>query len=354
MRNLILFFCGLLLCVKSINAAAQEPNRYTAEVNIDITAANAAEARDKGMKQAYRSAFLAIAGKSTTEEGMKNLSALTDEQLLNFISEAEVVSEKTSDVRYIATLKIQINDELLKTYMQEQNLPIVIRTASNIIVVPVFREFPGDAPLLWEQNNLWRKAWEQNRNPGSDNNYISLPADGINYSALDADKALRLDGLALDTVASHMGTRNIYILDAVYNGIEGLKVTVYPYNGGNPQTIFVSGDRSPDLFVKAIPEITKYIDGTIQNQSINMNTAQPSEILVIYNSSGLKDWIATENTIKNMSNVRNVTVDAMGKGKVQFRIALIGTPENLSTALKAHQLNLQNNGGFYTLDKSIR
>ncbi len=351
-RVLALALLGLFATSTPLSAAPS--SRYTTEVSIDVTAQDAASARDKGMKQAYRSAFLTIAGQNTSAEGLQKLSSLTDDQLLNFISEAAVVSEKASDIRYMATLEITINEPLLKAYMLEQGIPLVVRTASNVIVIPVFREFAGDSPLLWEQNNLWRQSWEQATSFNSINNYISIPADGINYSALDADKALSMDGLALDTIASHMGTKNIYVLDATYNGIEGLKVVVMPYNGNAPQTIFISGDRSPELFGKAIPEITRFIDSTIESQSVNISNSQPSEIVVIYRNSSLKDWISVENTLKNMNNIRNVKVDAMGKGKVQFRLEIIGSADSLSTALKAHHLNLQDNGGFYTLDKTIR
>ena len=139
----------------------------------------------------------------------------------------------------------------------------------------------------------------------------------------------------------------------MYNGIEGLKIVVMPYSGGNPQTIFVSGDRSPDLFDKAIKDVVRYIDSTIQSRRVDVSTATQGEILVIYNSAGLKDWVKTENVLRNMSNVKAVNVEAMGGAKVQFRISLIGSPDDLATALKAHQLTLRDNGGFYTLDKSI-
>ena len=189
----------------AVPASAQPAANYTAEVEIDVTSADAATARDKGMKQAYRGAFLAVARNMTSDEGVEKLNTLTDEQLLNFISEAEVLSEKASDVRYMARLKVQINGELLKAYMQEQGIPLIVMTSANVIVIPVFREFAADAPLLWESDNLWRKAWENTTNTGSINNYISVPADGINYAALDADKAVQMNSMALDTVASHLG-----------------------------------------------------------------------------------------------------------------------------------------------------
>ena len=52
-------FFGLFLMVaafSTVGNALAAPGSYTAEVKIDITADSAAAARDKGMKEAYRSA----------------------------------------------------------------------------------------------------------------------------------------------------------------------------------------------------------------------------------------------------------------------------------------------------------
>lgn len=345
-------FFGLFLMVaafSTVGNALAAPGSYTAEVKIDITADSAAAARDKGMKEAYRSAFMAIASRSTNEEGLERLAKLTDDQLINFIKEATVVSEKASDVRYMATLKISINNDLLKTFMQEQNISYVVTSSSNILVIPVFREYPSSSPLLWEQENLWRRAWENNVVTTSPNTYVSIPADGTNTAALDAQKALSLDGMALDQVARHMGTSNIFILDAVYNGIEGLKVTIIPYNGGTPQTVSISGDRSPKLFVQAQPEIVKQIDSTIRRQKISMSN-HPSDIMVLFDYNRLSDWIKTEKKIKEVNLVNNVSTIAMGKGKVQFSLSYIGSLEDLTAALRGKSLTLHNYENFYTLE----
>lgn len=349
MRLTTLFTILSLLFAATLQAEASTQNaRYTADVNIDVTSSSASAARDKGMKQAYRSAFTAIAGKMTSGEGLNRLKELTDEQLINFIQETEVVSEKSSDVRYMAHLKIRINEKLLKQYMEEQSIPYVLKTAANIIVIPLFREFPADSPLLWEKNNLWRKAWENSPVTGSDNNYISIPGDGINYSILDAEKARQLNGQALDMVASHLGTRNIFVLDSYYNGIEGLNIIVMSYKDGTQKTITVNGERGPELFTQAIPEITRYIDSTIAEQKMNMDST-PSEITVLYNYPKLSNWVATEQKLQNLPQINNIKVEAMGQGKVQFKINFIGSVYDLITALKAYQINLNDMSGYYTL-----
>lgn len=135
---------------------------YNAEITVDVTAENASVAREKAMTEANRQAYTAVAKRVTTADGVRRLNELNDAQILNFIKEVSIISEKASNVRYIATLNVAVNEHILKTYMQENDIPFVIGSVANVLIIPTFREFKTDAPMLWEADNLWRKAWEQN------------------------------------------------------------------------------------------------------------------------------------------------------------------------------------------------
>ncbi len=348
-KFLFLFLCLAVFAAGIKKAAADNGGNYTAEVRIDITSDNAANARDKGMKEAYRSAFMAVASRTTNEEGLARLENLTDEQLINFIKEATVVSEKASDVRYIATLRITINNDLLKTFMQEQNINYVVTSPSNVLVIPVFREYAGDTPLLWEEKNLWRKTWETTPITSSPNIYVSIPEDSINTMFLTGEKAVSLDGQALDKISAHMGTENIFVLDALYNGIEGLKITILPYHGGNTRTVNIKGARGPELFGAALPEIVRQIDEEIHKNQIDAGSS-PHDIMVLFDSRRLSDWLQAEKKIKEINIVSSVKTIAMGKGKVQALLTYIGSLENLTRSLREKSLILNGYDNFYTLE----
>lgn len=115
------------------------------------------------MTEANRKAFLSVAARVTTAEGVAELSRLTDGQILNFIREVSVVSEKASDIRYIAVFNVRVNQDILTRYMQENNIPFVIGGAANILIIPTFREFKTDAPLLWEGTNACGKPGRPGR-----------------------------------------------------------------------------------------------------------------------------------------------------------------------------------------------
>ena len=97
MRRLLLsvFVLTLLSCF-SVRAGLPA---YSADVTVDVTADNAAAARDRAMRQANRQAVNAIAANFTTREGMATLNRLTDDQLLNFVKETTVLEEKASNVQ---------------------------------------------------------------------------------------------------------------------------------------------------------------------------------------------------------------------------------------------------------------
>ena len=76
---------------------------YNAEITVDVTAENASVAREKAMTEANRQAYTAVAKRVTTADGVRRLNELNDAQILNFIKEVSIISEKASNVRYIAT-----------------------------------------------------------------------------------------------------------------------------------------------------------------------------------------------------------------------------------------------------------
>lgn len=342
---LIAFFC-----LFSASAAGAGDMTYNAEITVDVTAENASVAREKAMTEANRQAYTAVAKRVTTADGVRRLNELNDAQILNFIKEVSIISEKASNVRYIATLNVAVNEHILKTYMQENDIPFVIGSVANILIIPTFREFKTDVPMLWEADNLWRKAWEQNPRAIGSVRFFSIPANGSNYAALDAEKALRMDGMALDKIAFINNTKDIYVADAVYNGIEGLNVTLYSYRDGREESVSVPGDRSPQLFIDAINQISDHIYNQIKKQNV-VDRQSKSEITVLYSYAYLRDWLMLEKQLKEIGYVNGISTAAVGSGKVQFKITYIGGFDKLLEALRSKYYNLKSAGDFYIIEK---
>lgn len=330
-----------------VNLAQAADERFAVEVEVDVTDVNASVARERAMSEANRAAFLEVAKRVTTAEGATKLAVMNDAQLINFIKEVSVIEEKTSNVRYIATLQVVLNEAMLKNYMQEREIPLLIPSASRVLVIPVFRAFPTDRPLLWESSNQWKQAWDG----VVGTRFVSLPSNGTNYSIIDADKAIAMDGLALDKLQRANGVDDVYVLDAVYDGIEGLKVNVSSY-AGDRKTIRVNGDRSlgTELFNQAVAQVQSQIEQNLKQQSVQEDSAQ-TEVVVMFNYNTLREWVSAETQLRDIPYVKNLQVQAMGSNSVQFKLTFVGASDKLLSAVRAKSYNLVDNGRFFVLEK---
>ncbi len=348
MSKLFAPFVLFALMLFSSPLRAEDMSLYDVEIRVDITAENASAAREKAMSDANRQAVMTVAGRLTTPEGTKVLDHLNNNQILNFIKEVTVEDEKVSDVRYMAKLKVTINADILKAYLSEKNAPFALVEESKIIIIPLFREFRTDSPLLWEENNPWRQAWINN----------PLTSGPIKISALGdearqqitAAQALQMNGIILDQIAGNNQTRNIYIADATYDGIDGLEITLSSYANGAQNVIKVPGIRSPQLFMDGVQKVKEYLIGQAQQQTLAVNTAA-QEITVLYTYANLRDWVNLQKAIKSSSGVTDLTTDALGNGNAQFKIKFNGTFDRLQRALRDKRLNLTAYDGFYNLER---
>ena len=339
-----------MLCLLISVQAQAEDERFVVDINVDVTDVNASAAREKAMAEANKAAILAVTKRISTADGVARMSALNENQLVNFVKEVSVIEEKSSPVRYIAHLRIVLHEDMLKQYMKERDIPLLLAGSGKILVIPVFREFSSDKPQLWESTNLWKQAWDAAEN-SSAVSIVPLAANAFNYSAVDAEKALALDGEALSKVIRAENAADAYVLDAAYDGIEGLIVRAVSY-GGDSRTIRVAGSRSSGakLFADAVDAVKKQLEDHISAQTISENSLENS-MTVLYSFGRLPEWVAAERALSNTPSINNVTLQAFANNKVQLKLTYVGTEARLIKLLNSQGYTLHNRGSWYALEK---
>lgn len=342
-----ILFLGILF---NFGISYADDDRYTVEVNVDVTDESASLARERALREANRAALNEVAKRVTTDEGIQRFAEMTDDQLVNFIKEVLIVDEKTSSIRYIANLKVVINANILKQYMQEREIPFLLQSDAKILVIPLFRVFNTDMPMLWESDNLWRQAWESSPR-GEIATFISLPATGANYEVVDVDKISKMDSVVLNKLKVLNRVDDVYVLDAVYDGIDGLMVNVTPF-GGETEVVRVSGDRSSgmELFYKAVAELQNQIEKKLKQKSLE-EAAQETSYVVMFPFRSLREWIEAQRALTAVPYIKQVEIQAMGTNMVQFKMTFMGTPEKLLYALREKFLNLKEDNNFYILER---
>lgn len=349
MRRIAACFLCLSLFWSSLSAASDE--RFTVEIKVDVTDQNASIAREKAMNSANRAAITAVARRISTSDGAAKIAAMTDAQLVNFIKETSVLNEKNSDVRYMADLRIIINEDLLKEYMKEREIPLVLKNNTSVLIIPIFREFADDMPLLWEVDNPWKQAWD-NSDISSAIKFIPIQSSAGNMAALNASQAAAADALSLEKVMQMSGTSDVYVLDASYNGVEGLEITATSLSGSR-YIIKVPGAKSSgaELFNQAVIESRRQLEQQILADK-TAAAALETELTVLYPFQNLNQWIRAEQQIKNLNCVANLQVQAMAQGKTQFKLWYTGDIAGLQQQLRSRGYRL-NDGGNYMILNNI-
>lgn len=115
-------FCSFLMLFLLVAAPAFCADDYSSVIDVDVTDSSAAVAREKAMAQANRQALDNAAASFASEAGMKIVHSLSSEQIQYFIKEATVLEEKSSNVRYIAKLKVTVRNDILRQYLQEKGV----------------------------------------------------------------------------------------------------------------------------------------------------------------------------------------------------------------------------------------
>lgn len=352
MLKLKFLFLPVLMLLLVVSPVKAQNTIYSVDINVDVTDVNAAAARDKAMRSAYRQAFETVVKKLTTAQDAAKLSKMTDDQIVNFVKEVAVVSEKSSNVRYIAQLKVSLNEQILKAYMQEKEIQTAIDESAKVVVVPVFREFESDRPLLWEQQNLWMNVWQQKSFADGLVKIIPIPQTPISKAEISAEQALTYDAAALQEVALNNNANDVYVADAVFDGIEGLKITLTSLKSGQAADVIrISGDRNMalELLNAGADEVSKKIENKIKNASIAQSKMQ-SSVSAIYNYEKLSDWVNVEKQLKSIPYVQKIQLEAMGAGKVQMKIDFVGRDDRFFMALRNKGFNLKQFDNFYLLE----
>lgn len=344
----ILRFCFFLMLIMISLPVCAEVS-YDAQVKVQVEDENAAVAKDKALKKAVREAFLQVASRMTAAPNVQKLDALTDDQLQHFVREVSVVSEKNGVKSYQADLQVKINGNLLKMYMQENEMLQMVNVASKVLIIPVFSDTLYAEKVLWEDGNVWRQVWLSKGLIKSGSFDFAVIADNsLNRMALTVDDAVTLNRKTYDKLVGNNGIKDIYVVDAVRAEDGTLLVLIKTMNGAEKRLV-ITGD-SGDLFEKAIAETVAYITSAMYNHQAEESRHQ-GELTAAFKYSRLKDWLDIEKRLKSVAQIQKVETVAVGNGQIQLKISYSGSEQRLIRTLYNAKIFMQNYNGQYILVK---
>ena len=332
----------LFLCLSSVAFAKLE---NVAQVAVDVDAANSVEAKEKAMIEAQRKGFLEIASRYTTEENVKPLEQLSDDEIAKFVQSVGVADEKAGGTKYKAMLTVEINQELLKDYMAENEMIDV--KESELLVIPVYRPNYGGKIELWENSNEWRRNWlSKGLIKFGALEVHTVDARFEQIDELDGESALYMSSALYDKISHVNEADGIYVVYAETLPNKDLKITVKNERAKTEDSFTVLYNDAENVFDKAIEKSVMFISNMERQAKKQSGIEDTGVVSAVYTYRDMKDWIETSKAMLDLKNIKSIDTKSLGNGKVSFDLHYSGSLEDLYNALPEIGLSYKNMGNY--------
>jgi hypothetical protein len=316
-------------------------------VSVDRTAVSAAAAREAALLDGQRAAFRRLLERLVPQANYGRLPALSDARISDLVQNYEVQSERTSAVRYIATLTYRFKPDDVRTLLRNAGLPFAETYAKPFLVLPVLREEGVD--LLWDQPNPWRDAW--GRLPPVDGLApLVLPkGDLADINMINAAQAHSGDDQRLTAIARRYGVSGVYVAEAELETVAGapatLHVSLIGYGGASGEQTIVGSytanpGEDPDAFLqRTAMAVTNEIEERWKGGQL-LQFDHEARVTVVVNYDDISQWVGIRRRLADLALIRRTDLVSLTRRQAIVDIVYIGDDSQLRLALAQRDLAL--------------
>ena len=335
----------LILCFWILSFSAYAKAENTAQIEVDMEAENSVAAKDKAMIEAQRKGFLEVASRLTNEQNVENLNKLNDNEIAKFVQSVGVANEKAGGTKYKALLTVEINEDLLKDYMAENEM--IDLKASELLVIPVYKPNYGAGLELWERSNEWRKNWlSKGLIKFGVLQVRTLDSRFEQIDDLTADNAIYMSSALFERISQVNGSDGIYVAYAETLPNYDLKVTIKNERAKTEDSFTVLYDETENIFDKAIEKSVMFISNLERSAKKQKGAEEGGVLSAVYTYQDMKEWIETSKAMAEMKNIKSIDTKSMGGGKVNFDLHYSGSVDELWHSLIELGLSHENKGNY--------
>lgn len=336
-------FIGTLACFLGFTVSAMAASQYEADMRVDVTAETVTEAKKQAMAKATRDAIVQVVQSVSTEKSVHAFDELNDNQLQHFISGVMVLMEKSSDVRYIAELRVSVNLEVLKAYLEENDLPFVVAEEQDVLIIPLMVK--DGEPDLWGDENVWSKAFAEYGHIERGTLNVRLIDKNLgNMAAANAKRVFDMADGEYNELVDFNGVSDIYVLKYVP---EEEMVYVKSFPDRAVSEVKTEGKKPEELVDMVLP----FLKGRAKEVAHTAEeVTEPRVYEAVYSYSRLADWAKLKRILAENSHVSDVEIISMSNGKVRFRFAYSGVIEKLQVGLSGQGFQMRDEGEYYAIN----
>jgi len=325
---------------------------------LDEIAESAAAARDIALAKGHFMAYRRLIDKIVPIQEKAKLNNLAFSDLVELVSAIEIDKEKTSPVRYLASLKVQFNPILVRHHLRNSRVRFAETMRKPLVILPVYR---AQATLqLWDKANLWIKAWRKLSKNDSLVSLIVPKGTNADIAQISPEQAVSGNKERLNAIAKRYGTINVLLAIAELKKTQNkiiIKVTISQLDHpqiNNTLILHFHGTLKEDLqefLIRAAGAIRKEIEETWKQKNI-LRFSEKRELLVRFFHRGLPEFNSVTRKLNLVAAIERVDLLSLSLEEAFFRLKYFGDEAQLELALSQHDLTLNKGIKFWRLKQS--
>ena len=353
-RGLSLAVAALALVgVLAPASGAEDDDIYTVrDVPVDATADNAAAARARALADGQRRALQRVYDRVTLEEDAKRLPRSNDRGIESLVQALEVDRERTSKVRYLASLTVRFKADEMRELLRQAGVRYAETRGKPVLLLPVYQE--GDDAMLWDDANPWRRAW--NAIPTGDGliSIIVPIGDLTDADTIDAKTALEGDSERLGAIAARYRAGEVVV--AVAKLVENpdtkaqtLEITTARRGSalGEPAQLAPVAAPVPvdtpvaveKLLMAAAQRLSRRVEDDWKRANL-MSFGGEQQLLLSLPLGGIGDLVEARKRLSELPVVRRVDVMALTPRVARLAVTFSGGAPQLQAALAQKDMTL--------------
>jgi hypothetical protein len=326
-------------------------------VSVDATAETATAARVKALENGHRDAFVRLMTRLVPLNLRKRELEADTGRITQLVKSFGVDQEKTSAVRYLATLRFAFDRDGMRKFLREAGLPFAETRSKPVLVLPVLRR--AGVYLLWDAQNTWRNAWSALPVPDGLVPIIVPNGDLADINDISADQAVRGRQDRLDAILARYGATDAILvlaaLDARRLGnapVVQVTITRFGTRDADRTTVLgvvaEPGASVEDTIAAAAPRAASQIEENWKLDNL-LRFDLPRVLIAVMPLDDLSDWVAMKGRLSKIAFIEASELLALSRLGATVRLRYFGNHEQLALALSQRDVRLAKDDNGWTL-----
>lgn len=328
-----------------VRAAPADSKMFSAGgIKVDVTAETAAKAREQALQDGQKRALMVVMERITPDYVVEQLAELVPDDIINMVRDMSVSNEKTSSVRYMATLDVSFNADAVRDLLRQNGLPYVRTSGKQLLILPVYKRSPAASPVLWDEDNPWLRAWN-NRTVESYMIPLTVPAgDLADNNLLNVEQVVQGDLKAAENLAKRYEAEGILVVRMTRNGAV-FTVDAMAMDEATASEIKNFSFTLPlkkntaSTYANAVKKVVNHLENVWKrDQMVQFNEVTP--LVAMVPVSTVKQWTVIQKRLDRIPLISSYNLQAARAGVLQLTIFFAENLDRLQKEMAKRMLKL--------------